>query len=341
MAETRLAELTTLRVGGPARRLVAPETADELVARLIECDRERTPVLLLGGGSNLVVADEGFAGTVVAVRTRGVRHRELGERVVEVTAAAGERWDAFVADRLGEGLVGLEALSGIPGSVGATPVQNVGAYGAQVADAISRVSVLDRTSGRRGELSALDCEFGYRTSRLKREPGRYLVTSVTFRLRAEPWSAPVRYRELAARLGVGAGERADPGEVRAAVLEIRARKGMVLDESDHDTWSAGSFFTNPVLDEAAAAALPADAPRFASAAGVKTSAAWLIQRAGFAPGHGVGPARLSTKHVLAITNRGSAEAADVMALAREVRDGVRTGLGVELSCEPALVGLSL
>jgi UDP-N-acetylmuramate dehydrogenase len=297
---------------------------------------------VLGGGSNLLVGDDGFAGTVVEVATRGISADVAACSGAVLTVAAGESWDALVRSTVDQEWSGLEALSGIPGLVGATPIQNVGAYGAEVSQTIATVRTLDRASGTLRTLSASECGFGYRTSRFKTEPGRHLVLTVTFQLRLGSLSAPVRYPELARALGVEVGSRAAAADVRAAVLALRGAKGMVLDEQDHDTWSAGSFFTNPVLDEAAAAALPADAPRFPQGDGMtKTSAAWLIDHAGFGKGYGVGEARLSTKHSLALTNRGAARAEDVLALAREIRRGVQDRFDISLTPEPVLVGCAL
>jgi UDP-N-acetylmuramate dehydrogenase len=260
-----------------------------------------------------------------------------------VTVAAGEPWDPFVARAVEAGWVGVEALSGIPGSVGATPIQNVGAYGQEVAETVASVRCWDREERRVRTFAAADCGFGYRTSRFKAEPGRYVVVSVTFQLRLGDLGAAVRYAELARTLGVAQGERAPLAEVREAVLRLRGGKGMVLDEADHDTWSAGSFFTNPFLDAEQAAALPAEAPRWPEADGsrVKTSAAWLIEHSGFTKGYGNDRVSLSTKHTLALTNRGGATTADLLDLAREIQEGVRERFGVRLVNEPVLVGCSL
>ena len=349
-APVPIRDYTTLRLGGPARRFVEATTEAELLREVRAADEAGTPLLVLGGGSNVVVADEGFDGTVVHVATRGVHvegedgldPREPACGGVVVRVAAGEDWDALVLRAVTLGWVGVEALSGIPGSVGATPIQNVGAYGQEVADTVARVRTWDRREGRMRTFAAADCGFGYRHSRFKAEPGRFVVLEVTFQLRTGDLSAPVAYAELARRLGVEQGQRAPLVEVREAVLALRGSKGMVLAVDDHDTWSAGSFFTNPVLDAEAAAALPEGAPRFPAPDGrVKSSAAWLIDHAGFGKGHGDGPARLSTKHSLALTNRGGATTQDLLALAREVRDGVREAFGVELVNEPVLVGCSL
>ena len=339
-----LAGLTTLRVGGPPRRAVVATTRAELVDAVAAADAAGEPVLVVGGGSNLLVADSGFAGTLVLVRTRGVE-RESADACggVFLRVAAGEDWDALVALTVANGWSGLEAMSGIPGSTGATPVQNVGAYGAEVSDTLASVLTWDRVEGRLRTFAAADCRFGYRTSRFKTEPGRYVVLEVVFQLREADLSAPVRYAELARVLGVEVGGRAPLGAVREAVLGLRRAKGMVVDADDPDTWSTGSFFTNPVLDAAAAAALPEGAPRFDAGGGLtKTSAAWLVEHAGFPRGTGLpGPASISTKHTLALTNRGGATAADVLALARAVRDGVRERFGIELVPEPDLVGCAL
>ena len=338
----RLSEVTTLRLGGPASEVVEATTADELVDAVREADAAGTPVLLVAGGSNLVVADGGFDGRVVLVRTSGVVVDQDACSGATVTVAAGESWDGLVARAVEQEWVGIEALAGIPGSVGATPVQNVGAYGQEVAQSIIRVRTWDRHEGAVRTLTADQCGFGYRTSRFKTEPDRHLLLDVTFQLRLGSLGAPVAYAELARALGVEGGERAPSVRVREAVLALRRGKGMVLDPADHDTWSAGSFFTNPVLTPAAAARLPEDAPRFAQPDGtVKTSAAWLISQAGFERGHGTTEASLSTKHALALTNRGSASTADLLALAREVRAGVRSCFGIELEPEPNLVGCAL
>jgi UDP-N-acetylmuramate dehydrogenase len=337
-----LADLTTLRVGGPAARVVVADDEAALVAAVRDADADGTPALVVAGGSNLLVADSGYPGTVVLVRTSGVAVEADTCGGAWVTVAAGEDWDAFVARTVAEEWAGLEALSGIPGSVGATPIQNVGAYGQEVGHVVARVRTWDRLERTRRTFAAGDCGFGYRTSRFKAEPGRYLVLEVSLQLRLSPTSEPIRYAELARSLGIEVGQRAPLAEVRDAVLALRRGKGMVLDGVDHDTWSAGSFFTNPVLDPPSAAQLPVDAPRFDVGGGrVKTSAAWLIEHAGFVRGHGRGPATLSTKHVLALTNRGGASAADILDLAREVRAGVAATFGVVLVPEPVLVGCSL
>jgi UDP-N-acetylmuramate dehydrogenase len=349
-APTLLRDHTTLRLGGPAREWVRAATEQELVEAVAEADAAGTPVLVLGGGSNLVVADEGFDGRVVEVATSGVVPDVEDDGAVcggvVVRVAAGEGWDDLVATAVERGWVGVEALSGIPGSVGATPIQNVGAYGQEVSQTIASVRVWDRTLRGVRTFAAADCRFGYRTSRFKRDPGRHVVLSVDFQLRTGSLGTPVAYAELARTLGVEQGGRAPLAAVREAVLGLRSGKGMVLDAADHDTWSAGSFFTNPFLTPEQAAALPDDAPRWEQPDGrVKSSAAWLIERAGFGKGHGLdlrgGRASLSTKHTLALTNRGGASTEDLLSLAREVRDGVEAAYGVRLVNEPVLVGCEL
>ncbi len=341
MAE-QLAGHTTLRLGGPAAHYVEADTEEELVAAVRSADEAGEPVLLVAGGSNLVVADEGFPGTVVKIATRGVAVEQDACSGATVRVAAGESWDAFVARAVEQGWVGVEALSGIPGSVGATPIQNVGAYGQEVSQTVASVRCWDRREAAIRTLAAADCGFGYRTSRFKQEPGRFVVLSVTFQLRLGDLGAPVRYAELARTLGVEPGDRADLRSVREAVLGLRRGKGMVLDDEDHDTWSAGSFFTNPVLPAREADALPEDAPRWPQPDGVvKTSAAWLIEHAGFGRGHGNERVALSGKHTLALTNRGGATTDDLLALAREIRAGVERRFGVRLENEPVLVGCAL
>ena len=336
-----LANHTTFRLGGPARRFVEATTEQQLIDTVADCDSRGEPVLVLGGGSNVLIADEGFDGTVVKVATRGVRAEAADCSGAQLEVAAGEVWDDLVARAVAAQWSGMETLSGIPGSVGAVPIQNVGAYGAEVATLIQRVRTWDRAEGVIRTFAAAECGFSYRDSRFKREKGRHLVLRVDFQLPLGELGQPIRYPELARALGVEVGQRAPAARVRETVLAIRRRKGMVLDANDHDTWSAGSFFTNPILTPGQAASLPAEAPRFPAGEGVKTSAAWLIQHAGYPAGHGSGPARLSTRHVLALTNRGCATTADVLALAREIRDGVRERFGITLVPEVNLVGVSI
>ena len=345
-----LSDHTTLRLGGPARDWVRATTEQELIDAVSTADASGTPVLVLGGGSNLVIADEGFDGLVVEVATSGVTpDTDDSEGVcggVMVRVAAGEGWDDLVAVAVERGWVGIESLSGIPGSVGATPIQNVGAYGQDVSQTIASVRVWDRTLKGVRTFAASDCGFGYRHSRFKADPSRHVVLSVDFQLRTGTLGTPIDYTELARAVGVETSQRAPLAEVRDAALRLRSGKGMVLDASDHDTWSAGSFFTNPHLSPDQAATLPADAPRWPEADGtVKSSAAWLIERAGFSKGYGLdlrsGRASLSTKHTLALTNRGGATTDELLTLARTVRDGVEQAFGVRLVNEPVLVGCEL
>ncbi len=385
-----LAELTTLRVGGPADRYVEAHSEAELLVIVRAADEAGEPLLVVGGGSNLLVGDEGFGGVVVRDLRRGITvDAEDSCGGASFHAPAGQDWDELVARAVAEEWVGVEALSGIPGTVGAAPVQNIGAYGQDVAGVVSTVRVWDRARSRVRTLALGELAFGYRTSLLKRSmhvdagagsdddgpwypSPRYVVLDVGFQARLGSLSAPVAYPELARTLGVQVGDRAPSADVRAAVLALRARKGMLLDGvgpdvdpaagPDHDRWSAGSFFTNPVVPAEQADLLPAEAPRYPVRTAtptrttgpslgeidptlVKTSAAWLIEHAGFTKGFGVhGPsslARLSTKHTLALTNRGGASAEDVVELARAVRDGVVEAFGVELVPEPVLVGVAL
>jgi UDP-N-acetylmuramate dehydrogenase len=347
---TLLSELTTLRLGGAAGTLVEARDEPALVAAVREADRNGEPLLVLAGGSNVVVADAGFPGTVVRVATRGVVRTEESDGRVGLEVQAGEPWDPLVEACVREGLAGVECLSGIPGSVGATPIQNVGAYGQEVSETIRSVRVLDRERDVVEDLPAAACGFTYRSSAFKRTPGRWVVLRVTVVLERSPLSAPVRYAELARRLGVALGERAPLADVRAAVLALRRGKGMVIDPGDPDSVSAGSFFTNPVLDAAAFAALERRAaerlgdgarpPAFPEPDGrVKTSAAWLIERAGFRRGDGDPRGiAISSKHTLALTNRGAGSTADLVALAREIAGGVRAAFGVDLVPEPVFVG---
>jgi UDP-N-acetylmuramate dehydrogenase len=344
---TPLAAYTTLRLGGPARQLVTATSADEIAQSVRDAAAAGRPTLVLGGGSNAVIADEGFAGTVVLLRSRGVRVVADDGDGVTVEVAAGEPWDEVVAAAIDAGWSGLECLSGIPGAAGATPIQNVGAYGQEVAETITRVRVLDRLTDQLGWMSPAQCRFGYRTSVFKRSD-RWVVLAVEFRLRRAPRSAPVRYAELAQALGVPLGGCAPMPVVREAVLALRAGKGMVLDPADPDTYSAGSFFTNPVLGPAAMATFRqrttglGDVPMWITADGLtKVGAAWLIERAGFQKGYAGRGVAISSKHTLALTNRGDGSTAALLDLAREIRDGVHARFGVTLHPEPALIGCSL
>lgn len=346
---TLLADHTTFRVGGPATKLVRAENEAELVEAVQAADAAAEPLLVLSGGSNVLIADEGFAGTVVLVDSHGLSAdvSECGGALVRV--AAGESWDDFVAYTIEQEWAGVEALSGIPGLVGATPIQNVGAYGQEVAQTVARVRTWDRQLGEYRTFTADQCDFAYRDSLFKQSrasdqaTGRYVVVEVYFQFRLASLSEPIGYAQLADALGTTVGKRVDARRVREAVLELRRSKGMVLDAADRDSWSAGSFFTNPILSTSQAAALPDAAPRFVAGDDlVKTSAAWLIDHAGFGKGFpGQGPARLSSKHVLALTNHADASAADLVELARQVRTGVHVRYGIWLEPEPVLIGLGL
>ncbi|MFF0053615.1 UDP-N-acetylmuramate dehydrogenase [Streptomyces microflavus] len=343
-----LAPLTTFQLGGPATRLLTATTDAEVVAAVREADASGTPLLVIGGGSNLVIGDKGFDGTALRIATKGFT---LSGTSLEL--AAGEVWTDAVARTVEAGLAGIECLAGIPGSAGATPIQNVGAYGQEVSSTITEVVAYDRHTRETVTVPNAECSFSYRHSRFKAEPDRFVVLRVRFGLEeAAGLSAPLRYPETARAMGVEQGERVPASAARETVLRLRAGKGMVLDPDDHDTWSAGSFFTNPILEAAAFQDFVARVherlgpdvtpPAFPAEDGrTKTSAAWLIDRAGFTKGYGSGPARISTKHTLALTNRGEATTEDLLALAREVVAGVHTAFGVTLVNEPVTVGVSL
>ena len=332
-----LADHTTIHLGGAATNLVWADEAADLIDAVSQADAAGIPVLVLGGGSNLVVADDGFDGLVVRVAHRGVTCERTGEQVV-MHVEAGEVWDDVVTASLSDGLAGLECLSGIPGLAGATPIQNVGAYGAEISNLVTGVRVFDRVEHRQISLPASDCRFGYRTSALK-GGSRYVVLGVDIALTPNTTSQPVGYQQLADALGVELGGQAPALDVRAAVLGLRAAKGMLIDPGDPDSVSVGSFFTNPILPDVD---VPAGAPRWPAADGqVKTSAAWLIEQAGFTRGFGDGRVGLSNKHTLALVNRGGATTAELIAFAAHIRDGVRTRFGVTLDVEPALVGVAL
>jgi UDP-N-acetylmuramate dehydrogenase len=347
---TPLSALTTLRLGGPARRLITATTEEELIRAVAAADAAGEPLLVLAGGSNVVVADEGFPGTVVRVATRGIAHGAVdapdGRARLEVQA--GEPWEAVVDAAEALGLAGVECLTGIPGSTGATPIQNVGAYGQEVATTVAAVRVLDRATGTVERLGPQACGFRYRSS-VFRGDDRRVVLAVTFELERSATSQPIAYAELAGALGVRVGDRVPAPAAREAVLALRRGKGMVIDPGDPDSVSAGSFFTNPVLEPAAFAALAQRVaqrlgegvvpPRFPGADGtIKTSAAWLIERAGFKRGDARGPVGISAKHTLALVNRGGATTAQLVALAREIAAGVDEAFGVALRPEPVFVG---
>jgi len=350
LTDVPLAPMTTLRLGGPADRLMTAGSSDELVELVRAADAEGEPLLILAGGSNVVIADEGFRGTVVEVASRGFEERVDDEGLVELSVQAGEPWDRLVEYASWNELAGIECLSGIPGSTGATPIQNVGAYGQEVSSTISSVTALDRAAGEVVRIAASQCGFAYRSSRFKGSSD-FVVLEVSFRLSPSRESEPVVYGQLAEALDVDTGSRAPLGAVRETVLELRRAKSMVVDPADPDSVSAGSFFTNPVLDreqlgeiERRAAELlgpdvsppvwPTEDGRF------KTSAAWLIERSGFSRGYGEGRVGLSRNHTLAIVNRGAATTSELVAFAREIADGVRITFGVALVPEPVFVGHS-
>ncbi|MEU4288785.1 UDP-N-acetylmuramate dehydrogenase [Kribbella sp. NPDC026596] len=335
-----LADFTTLRIGGLADKLVEVSTEDDLITAVRDADAAGEPVLLLSGGSNVVIGDDGFRGTVIKVATTGIRvDADLCSGAM-VHIQAGEDWDAVVQRAIAEEWSGFESMSGIPGLTGSTPVQNVGAYGHEVAETIASVRVWDRVDNQVRTIFAADCGFSYRNSRFKADPSRYVVLEVVFQLSLGDLSAPVGYAELARVLDVEPGSRAPMTDVREAVLGLRRSKGMVLDPADHDTWSAGSFFTNPILDTPAE--VPAGAPQWPQPDGrVKTSAAWLIEHAGISKGFTIGSAAVSTKHTLALTNRGTATAKELLSLAAHVRTQVHQAFGITLINEPVLVNCTL
>lgn len=350
-----LSQLTTSAVGGPAGTYIEARTEAEIIDAVRSADAAGEQVLIISGGSNLLISDDGFPGTVVRIASEGLTvNAEDSCGGVSVVAQAGHNWDALVEHAVRHAWSGIEALSGIPGSTGATPVQNVGAYGADVSQTIASVRTWDRERNAVTTFTNSELKFGYRDSILKQTTAngspRYVVLTVEFQLPLGRMSAPIRYAELARSLGVEPGQRAYANDVRREVLRLRASKGMVLDAGDRDTYSTGSFFTNPVVSADVAATLPDGAPRYPAGADglVKLSAAWLIDQSGFGKGYGLEPdsvsggrASLSTKHTLAITNRGSASAGDMVAVAREVRAGVERRFGIVLHPEPLLIGLGL
>jgi UDP-N-acetylmuramate dehydrogenase len=350
-----LSDLTTAAVGGPAGTYVEARTETEIIEAVRAADAAGDQLLIIGGGSNLLISDDGFPGTVLKIASEGFAvSAEDSCGGVSVVVQAGHNWDAVVEHAVLHAWSGIEALSGIPGATGATPVQNVGAYGADVSQTIAAVRTWDRERNAVKTFTNSELKFGYRDSILKQTTvdgsPRYVVLTVEFQLPLGRMSAPIRYAELARVLGVEQGQRAYSNDVRREVLRLRASKGMVLDPADRDTYSTGSFFTNPIVPSSVADGLPEDAPRYPGGSDglIKLSAAWLIDHAGFGKGFGLeegsvsgGRASLSTKHTLAITNRGSASAADMVAIAREVRAGVVGRFGIELHPEPLLIGLTL
>jgi UDP-N-acetylmuramate dehydrogenase len=352
---TLLSSLTTSAVGGPAGTFIEARTEAEIIDAVHSADAAGEQVLIISGGSNLLVSDDGFPGTVIKIASEGFTvNAEDSCGGVAVVVQAGHNWDKLVEHAVRHAWSGIEALSGIPGSTGATPVQNVGAYGAEVSQTIAAVRTWDRQRNAVQTFTNSELKFGYRDSILKQTTvngsPRYVVLTVEFQLPLGRMSAPIRYAELARALGVEVGKRAYANDVRREVLRLRGSKGMVWDAADRDTYSTGSFFTNPIVPADVADKLPEAAPRYPAGRDglVKLSAAWLIDQAGFGKGFGLGPegvaggrASLSTKHTLAITNRGSASAADMVAVARKVRAGVERQFGISLHPEPLLIGLEL
>ncbi len=298
--------------------------------------------MILGGGTNVLVSDSGFEGTVIRISNNSVQAEVDACSGATLTIGAGENWDEFVLTSIVNGFAGLETLSGIPGTVGAAPIQNIGAYGHEVSEFITRVRTYDRVNKEIKTFTNSECEFSYRSSHFKAHPGRYVVLEVQFQIRRGEMSDPITYVELSKKLGIDMGDKAPVADVRAAVLELRASKGMLLTPQDKDSWSAGSFFTNPIISQQAADALPNAAPKWPLIDGrVKISAAWLIENSGIHKGDEVGGARVSTKHVLALTNSGNATAADIAALAKKARDQVHSTFGITLEAEVNLIGLEI
>ena len=338
MADLR--DYTSLRVGGPAKKFVEVGTESEIIAA-IEAAGD-SPILIIGGGTNILVADSGFEGTVIRITSHSMKSEVDACSGATLTIGAGENWDAFVALTLERGFAGLETLSGIPGSIGAAPIQNIGAYGHEVSEFITRVRTYDRQVKALKTFTNSECEFSYRNSHFKAHPGRYVILDVQFNLRVGEVTTAITYAELAKKLGIEVGEKAPVLETRKAVLELRSAKGMLLNPSDRDSWSAGSFFTNPIVTKEIAAQLPEGAPQWPTADGmVKTSAAWLIEHSGVHKGDSHGGARVSTKHVLALTNAGNATATDIAELAKSAQKSVFEKFGITLEAEVNLIGITL
>ncbi len=335
-----LGAYTTLRLGGPAGTTTVVAESEELVTTVRNATSVGQPLFVLAGGSNVVIGDAGIPGTVVLVRTSGIRELPNGTDQVVLRVAAGEPWDDVVGYAVSRGYSGIECLSGIPGSTGATPIQNVGAYGQEVAQTIVAVHAYDRVRDRVVAMSPPECEFGYRSSIFKTSD-RYVVVEVDFGLLRSEQSAPIRYAELARNLDAQVGDRVPVQRARDTVRRLRAGKGMVLDPTDHDTWSVGSFFTNPVVSTAFFTTL-GEMPHWAGPNDtVKLAAAWLIEQAGFGKGFAGAGVSISTKHTLALTNRGTGTTAALLDLARTIRAGVHRRFGVELHPEPVLIGCTL
>lgn len=336
---TELKDFTSLRVGGAAKNFVSAGTEREIIAAIEAAGDQK--VLIVGGGTNLLVSDAGFDGTVIHISNNQLTAEVDACSGATLSIGAGENWDEFVALTLQRGFAGLETLSGIPGTVGAAPIQNIGAYGHEVSEFITRVRTYDRQARELKTFTNSECGFEYRSSIFKKHPGRYVILEVQFQLRMGEMTEPITYAELAKELGVEVGEKVLTERARASVLKLRSRKGMLLDSSDHDSWSAGSFFTNPIVSAEVAATLPDDAPRWPMSDGrIKTSAAWLIEHSGIHKGDVHGGAKVSSKHVLALTNGGSATSLEIFELAHQVRDAVLLTFGIKLEPEVNIVGYS-
>ena len=337
----QLSSFTTLRVGGPARKIVHAHSEAELIEFVKAADSAKEPILILGGGSNLLISDAGFAGTVIRVESKGnaLDYDACSGGMIEVSA--GEDWDKFVEISIEKGFADLESLSGIPGTVGGAPIQNIGAYGHEVSETIARVKTYDRSKGKVKTFTNTECKFSYRNSIFKEQPGRYVILTVTFQLRKGAQSLPITYAELAKQLSVNIGDQVEVTKVREAVLKLRASKGMLIN-LENEIYSAGSFFVNPILSKSAADQLPADAPRWPQNDGkVKTSAAWLMEHSGVIKGEKLAGAQISDKHVLALTNSGDATAEDIVELAKKARKKVYEKFGIKLEAEVQLVGVNL
>jgi UDP-N-acetylmuramate dehydrogenase len=338
----QLSDYTSLRVGGPAKEIVNASNEAEIIAAVRAADEAGKPVLILGSGTNVLVSDDGFEGVVIHVASSEVESEVDACSGATLTIGAGEVWDTFVAITIAHGYAGLETLSGIPGTVGAAPIQNIGAYGHEVSEFITRVRTYDRKEKKIKTFTNGECDFTYRNSRFKAERDRYVILNVGFQLRIGEMSSPISYADLAYALGIEVGGKATVVTTREATLKLRSRKGMLLDPADHNSWSAGSFFTNPIVTPEVAERLPLEAPRWIQADGrVKTSAAWLMEHAGVHKGDAHSGARISSKHVLALTNSGNATAADIAALAKEAQEKVQKVFGIFLEPEVNLVGLTL
>ena len=337
----QLSSFTTLRVGGPARKIIHAHSEAELIEFVKAADSAKEPILILGGGSNLLISDAGFAGTVIRVESKGnaLDYDACSGGMIEVSA--GEDWDKFVEISIEKGFADLESLSGIPGTVGGAPIQNIGAYGHEISETIARVKTYDRSKGKVKTFTNTECKFSYRNSIFKEQPGRYVILTVTFQLRKGAQSLPITYAELAKQLSVNIGDQVEVAKVREAVLKLRASKGMLIN-LENEIYSAGSFFVNPILSKSAADQLPADAPRWPQNDGkVKTSAAWLMEHSGVIKGEKLAGAQISDKHVLALTNSGDATAEDIVELAKRARKKVYEKFGIKLEAEVQLVGVNL